>query len=90
MLSGDIKSLARTFSALADKGVVIQISGEQAGHFATVLGSLADQAEALENAQIPVPLQLNDDNCPGQVLRLARRLHRKGVRVGYPPAGGAA
>ncbi len=90
MLSEELRNLSRNFSDLADRGFVVQMSGEQAEHYAAVLKGLAEQAEALEAAQIPEPLQMNDGNLPANVLRIARRLDRQGVTAGYPPAGGAA
>lgn len=84
MLSEDIRNLARTFEDLGARGFDIQISAGYADRIAGVLAKMAGEAEAMENLVIPLGGQVNGATLPPGVIRLAGKLHEKGVRVGMP------
>lgn len=86
MLSEKIRNLRSTLRAALDEGRLtrstVKIALER-------LGALADQAEVLEGLTIPLGEQLNDANIPDNVVRIASKLDRLGVRVGVGDGGAA-
>lgn len=86
MLSQDIRNLRSTLRAALDEGRLTRSTVEIA---LERLGALADQADVLEGLTIPLGEQLNEANTPDNVIRIASRLHRLGVRVGMNEGGAA-
>lgn len=81
MLSHDLAALASKFHDYQHTGM--QILPEAAVEITDILIDLAEQARALELAQIAPAARIVD--LPDNVVRLATTLHRQGVRVGPRP-----
>lgn len=83
MLSENLRNLKGALSSALDED---RLTEEMLRLAVERIGDLADQAEIMENSAIPLAAQLNDWNLHPNVIRLADRLHRRGVTVGMPPS----
>lgn len=78
MLSQDLAGMASKFHDYQHTGM--EIAPEAVVEFVDILIDLAEQARALEMAQIAPAARLVD--LPDNVIQLATALHRQGVSVG--------
>ena len=86
MLSQDIRNLrAAMEAALADGRFTLSTMVLTLQR----LDALADQAAAMEGTVVPFPARAGDADLPANVVRIARKLDRAGVRVGLPEGGAA-
>jgi hypothetical protein len=88
MLSDNIDALRASMAAYSDTGMVLEAPAVT--NICMLLASFSHDARQLEQAVVPAPVRLTGRDLPENVVRLAEKLHRQGVRVGVPSGGGDA
>ena len=83
MLSEKLRNLGDRLAEYEHAG--LQLAPEGVAAIRAVLEACAEDARALEGREVPPPDRVGD--LPGNVVRLAAMLARKGVHVGPRPAG---